>query len=84
MPEAQMDINKETTLIAGRMNELYSLYASRKIKREDADSLANIAGKHLKAVAINLANQMFLGELEKLTRPDVPTPLKSVGDASRS
>ncbi len=53
------DVEKEARLVSSQMATLYLEYQEGKFKREEADSLANIAGKNLKAISIIVMNRMF-------------------------
>lgn len=44
------------------MKALYEEMVKKLIDRTDADSLANVAGKRLKAVQLDLADDMFTNE----------------------
>jgi hypothetical protein len=51
------------------MNKLYDQLRGRKIDRIEADSLANIAGKRLKAIQLDLADDIFKHEKTKHLLP---------------
>jgi hypothetical protein len=70
--------------IQDNMSELYSQLKSGEVKREDAAELANIAGKWLKARALDLAERQFdcylderqqralpLNEVRQITKDDI-------------
>jgi len=58
--------------IQDNMSELYSALKSGEVKREDAAELANIAGKWLKARALDLAEREFDLYLEDRQRNVLP------------
>jgi len=47
----------EATAISADMRKFITQFQAGEIKREDADTLANISGKNLKALAIILADK---------------------------
>lgn len=51
-------VQKEAMAVSADMRDLYSHFKAGNVKREDADTFANIAGKNLKALAIVIADQM--------------------------
>jgi hypothetical protein len=51
-------VQQEAMAVSNDMRELYSLFKAGVVDRNDADSLANIAGKNLKALSIVIADQM--------------------------
>jgi len=53
---------KDLTDIQQDMSTLYDEFKSGTVKREAADSLANIAGKFLKAEQLKLARDIFDAE----------------------
>ena len=54
-------INRTSVLVdvESDMKALYKDFSSGSIQRDAADSLANIAGKRLKAVQLDLADEIF-------------------------
>ena len=50
-------VQTEAMAVSRDMRELYSKRKDGKVERVDADTLANIAGKNLKALAIVIADQ---------------------------
>ena len=50
-------VTREALAISKDMRELYSEFKGKNIERVDADSLANIAGKNIRALAIVLTEQ---------------------------
>jgi len=55
-------VDSEAGAVSADMRMLYSQFKSGDVKREDADTLANIAGKNLKALSIILAHKMLENE----------------------
>jgi hypothetical protein len=53
-------VQSEATEISKDMRNLYREFKAGTVEREAADTLANIAGKNLKALSIVLADQMRL------------------------
>lgn len=51
--------------LASEMMELYGDLKGKKVEREYADSLANVAGKALKAVQLEIADEYLLEEQRK-------------------
>jgi hypothetical protein len=75
--EFVFDVEREAEVVSEDMKKLYVDFASGKVKREDADTAANIAGKNLKAISIVLANRMFGGvHLPKLILAQKRLPRK--------
>lgn len=66
-----MDRKSILTEVEADMKTLYGRLVKRSVERTDADSLANVAGKRLKAVQLDIAHDITTG---KLTPPD-PTGL---------
>ena len=58
MKEATITVQSESRAISADMRALYESFKSGETKREDADTLANISGKNLKAISIMLADQI--------------------------
>ena len=60
MQDQQLDmtVQSEARAISSDMRELYESFKAGTTKREDADTLANISGKNLKALSIMLADQV--------------------------
>lgn len=54
----QTAVQKEAMAISADMRELYSNFKSQAVDRGAADTLANIAGKNLKALALVVADQL--------------------------
>lgn len=52
-------VQSESLLISADMRKLYEQFEAGAIKREDADTLANISGKNLKALSLVLADKIF-------------------------
>ena len=52
------DVQQEAWAVSKDMRKLYQEFSSGSIKREDADTQANIAGKNLKALSLVIADQM--------------------------
>lgn len=75
--EKMTDVDLEMADILGEvtanMRELYNGVNSRETDLKMADSLANIAGKILKAQQLILAREIFVQEKSKL----LPPPAKS-------
>ena len=63
-------MNRKTILnkVATEMAHLYTNLKNKEIDRVDADSLANIAGKSLKAVQLDIADEFLLVEQRKRIR----------------
>lgn len=55
-----MDRKSILTEIESDMKLLYSRRMKGAVDREDCDSLANVAGKRLKAVQLDLADDIFV------------------------
>jgi hypothetical protein len=51
-------VQVEATNVSNDMRQLYSDFKSGAVQREDADTLANIAGKNLKALSLIIADQI--------------------------
>ena len=51
-------VQQEAMTVSADMRELYSKFKSGAVDRGDADTMANIAGKNLKALAIVIADKM--------------------------
>ena len=56
--------NKELDTVVNDMRTLYDNFLNGAVKREDADTAANIAGKNLKAQQLKLANAIFADQLQ--------------------
>lgn len=68
-------VQSESLLISADMRKLYERFENGELKREDADTLANISGKNLKALSLILADKMFMQGLKNITPPK-PKALK--------
>ena len=68
-----MDRKQILNDVAKEMMELYSNLKDNNIARESADSLANVAGKALKAVQLDIANEYLIEEQSK--RISAPQPM---------
>lgn len=65
-----MDRKESMERVAKNMAELYQDLKKRQIERAEADSLANVAGKELKAVQLDIADEYLLQEkLKHLPEP---------------
>lgn len=67
-----MNRDELLTEVAQDMRELYQTLKDGSTKREQADSLANVAGKRLKAFQLHLADRIFeqsLGKFKPLPKP---------------
>jgi hypothetical protein len=53
---------EELSEVAADMKSLYEKMVKKLIPREFGDSLANVAGKRLKAVQLDLADDIFVNE----------------------
>lgn len=62
-----LTVQSEARAISADMRELYENFKSGKTLREDADTLANISGKNLKAIAIMLADQFRTDEMLRIS-----------------
>lgn len=51
-------VQSEARAISADMRELYENFKNKAIPREDADTLANISGKNLKAISILQTDQI--------------------------
>lgn len=54
-------IRPEAEAISRDMRKLYADFSAGSVPRETADTLANIAGKNLKALSLILADQIRMG-----------------------
>jgi hypothetical protein len=54
-----LTVQSEAQAISRDMRALYEQFKSGGIEREDADTLANISGKNLKAIAIMYADNIY-------------------------
>ena len=68
LPEV-ITVQSESIAISKDMRNLYEDFKAGAIKREDADTLANISGKNLKALSLMLADQMRLDGLRVVSAP---------------
>lgn len=60
--------------VQAKMSTLYAQVDSGEIELKKADSLANIAGKYLKAEQLKLAREIFVsGQVVPLTQPTFPS-----------
>lgn len=62
-------VQSEAKAISNDMRQLYEGFKLGTIKREDADTLANISGKNLKAISIMLADQIRMDGLRIVAAP---------------
>lgn len=62
-------IQSEARQISADMRKLYNRFEKGEVKREEADTMANISGKNLKALSIQLADKMFSSHLKNITPP---------------
>lgn len=60
MKQQQTSVQNEAWAISADMRSMFDEFRSGGMKREDADTGANLAGKNLKALSIVLADQMRL------------------------
>lgn len=72
MDQAIVNVDIEAAEISRDMRALYDRALDRGVQREEADTLANIAGKNLKALSLMLAYRMVenesLGVIKKAER----------------
>ena len=57
-----MNRKKLLDKVANEMLDLYGELKGKRIERADADSLANVAGKALKAIQLEIADEYLLVE----------------------
>jgi len=62
-------VQSEAMAISVDMRRLYEDFKAGGMKREEADTLANISGKNLKALSLMLADQMRLDGMRVLAGP---------------
>lgn len=65
MAKNQINVQEEAARVSTDMRELYDEFRAGGVKRDDADTAANIAGKNLKSLAIIIADK--LRETDQLT-----------------
>ena len=58
MKKTEMTVQQRALEVSDNMRELHESFKLGKTKREDADTVANINGKNLKALSIIIADQM--------------------------
>lgn len=66
--QVTITVQSEARAISADMRELYENFKNGKTLREDADTLANISGKNLKAIAIMLADQFRTDGMLRIKR----------------
>ena len=67
-----VSVQSESLLVSRDMRKLYEQFEAGALKREDADTLANIAGKNLKALSLILADKIFSRELRVVSGSEPP------------
>ena len=73
MKNTELTVQSESRAISRDMRELYESFKAGETKREDADTLANISGKNLKAISIMLADQIRTDGLQKPKGSPIPS-----------
>lgn len=63
-------ITEETKAISRDMRELYTMFKNKQVTRDVAETLANIAGKNLRAQAILLLEMERAKELKLIKSDD--------------
>lgn len=64
-----INIQSESTLVYKDTRKTFERLESNELKREEADALANLLGKSLKALGLIQADRIFMQGLKNITPP---------------